>query len=227
VFGQLIEALLSEGGPSRRKKAGRKSKRPDVYQRRDPLKDRETWGDPDFRRAGGDKKKNRAVKLQNFIVHTSGRKAQAKARSMLNKVESSGSLFGSLIEEVRMEARSKELQLRGLQKQTGHIGIPEPPTKDDQRFSEPHKIPTRTKPAPKKGYDPHPSKVRYAKELSKEIAGKMAKVAASGTSYRASNSPSARAIRALRDLRDKPSKKKAKKAEAARRLPIKFPKGKR
>jgi hypothetical protein len=137
-------------------------------------------------------------------------------------------MFGQLIEEIRLEARSKELQLRGLQRQTGHIGIPEPPTKDDRRFTEPHRIPTREKPAPKKGYDPHPGKVRRAKELSKEIATKMAKGAAAGASKRAPwSTPSAKAIRALRALRDKPSKKKSRRAEAARRLPIKFPKDKK
>jgi len=138
-------------------------------------------------------------------------------------------MFSQLIESVRLvvERLSKENQLRGLQRMTGHLGIPEPATNPGDEYVEPHRIPVRTRPAPRKGrYDPHPEDVRYAKKLEKDIASKMAKGTAGGASPRAKGSPSAKAIRALRAKRDEVTKLKKKRAAMAGRIPMKFPKEK-
>jgi len=119
------------------------------------------------------------------------------------------------------EKRSKEDQLRGLQRTTGHIGNPAL-GKESGEYTEPNPVPKRTRPAPKKGWDPHPGKVRQHRAVEKEAGQEMAKAVARRSRFR-KDDPAAKAIKALRVIRDAPSAKKDRKAEAAKRLPIKFP----
>ena len=134
-------------------------------------------------------------------------------------------MFGFLIEEVRLvvEKRTKEQQLRGLSRTTGHIGNVDDPAGG---YVEKDPLPRRTKPAPKRGYDPHPDNIKAHRARERDSAKQIAQAVAHGSRF-TQGSRGVKTIKALRALRDKPSKIKARKAEAARRLPIKFPKGNR
>jgi hypothetical protein len=130
-------------------------------------------------------------------------------------------MFGDLLEDWALirEGRTKDMQLRGLSRTTGHIGNPHLP---DDGYVEKHSVPRRKGPVPKKGrWDSHPGNVKAHKSLEKETSQELAR-SVSQSSRR--DSPAARTIKALRSIRDKPSKLKQRKATAARRLPIKFPK---
>ena len=129
-------------------------------------------------------------------------------------------IFGQLIESIRLEARTKEQQLRGLSRMTGHIGNVNDPKGG---YVEKHPVPRRTRPAPKRGYDTFPSKVKYHADLEKETSKELARAAEKRSKF-SKASRGAKTIKALRAIRDQPSKKKERKAQAALRLPIKFPK---
>jgi len=122
-----------------------------------------------------------------------------------------------------IEKRSKEQQLQGLMKTTGHVGfVGQDRNLNPSGHIEKDPTPRRSKPAPKKGYDPHPDNVKAhsnrAKQGSKELAG------SARSPYSADKKAAGDGIRKLRGQRDRPSRTKDRKAEAGRRLPIKFPK---
>jgi len=127
-------------------------------------------------------------------------------------------MFDDLLEDWNLlrEGRAKEMQLRGLSRTTGHIGNPNVAGRVEK-----HSVPRRTKPPPRRGWDPHPSNVKAHRNLERETSRDLARSVS--RSSRKDN-PAAKAVAALRAIRDKPSKLKQRKATAARRLPIKFPK---
>ena len=126
-------------------------------------------------------------------------------------------MFSDLLEawDYLQEKRTKGQQLRGLAKTTGHIPTPHGPT-----GIEAHPVPRRTKPAPKKGWDPFPEKVKDHKSVEKGAVRDLAR----GVSLSISkHSPAARSVRSLRKKRDEVTPQTKRRAEAGRRLPMKFP----
>ena len=133
-------------------------------------------------------------------------------------------MFNFLIEEVRLvvEKMTTADRVLGLQRTTKHSGYID----RDRNFMpsghvEKNPAPTRKKPAPKRGYDPHPDRVKAHSDTLKKDSQEIAKGV---RSWRSDEKRAAGdAIRKLRQKRDEPSKLKARKAEAARRLPMPLP----